>query len=118
MGGEMGLVAFVLAGGFVAAGLLNSLHLVLLEQMREAVGQSEHDEGLVLYFDRPISIAWSVVMCTFAGPWLVLSQGIRFWRREILPTSALFLCGIISTLWSFCSGVVILETAFAISGLG
>lgn len=114
----MSLVAFVLAGGYVAAGLLNSLHRVLLEQMRETVGQSDHDEGLVLYFDRPASIAWSVVMCTFAGPWLVLSQGIRFWQQDVLPTSALFLCCLISVLWSFCSGVVILETAFAISRLG
>jgi hypothetical protein len=112
MGFQTGLILYVLAAGFVAAGLLNALH-------QSIVGIDEDEVGrfLVLRFDSPASIAWSMLICVFAGPYLVLSNGYHFWRMNVLPTSALLICAILSMIWSFCSGVFIIESVLALSAL-
>ena len=102
------LFVFALAAGFVTAGLLNALHLVI----QEAEGVEEG--AMVLYFDSPSAIAWSLVICVFAGPYVVLSRGYQFWRQDVLPPAALGFCMVISLVWSFCSGVVLFEAAAAI----
>lgn len=105
----MSTVLFVLACGFVSAGLLNAVHLVLQGQEEELP-----PNGMVLYFHTPAAIAWSMFVCTFAGPYLVLSQGLRFWQLGHLPNSVLSFCAVISLVWSFCSGVFIVEIAQAL----
>ena len=113
MGIQTGLILYVLAAGFVAAGLLNALH-------RSIAGIDEENEVgrfLVLRFGSPASIAWSFLICVFAGPYLVISNGYHFWRLNVLPTSALLVCAILSMIWSFCSGVFIIESVLALSAL-
>jgi len=110
MSSQLGIVLFVLAAGFVAAGLLNALHCSLQNEE-----ETEEGELLVLHFDSPANIAWAVIMCVFAGPYLVIKNGFHFWKIQVLPLSALVLCGAISLIWSFCSGVFIVEAAL---GLG
>lgn len=114
----MSIIVFVLAAGFVAAGLLNALHLVLQQQFHETVEEDVLNPGLVLYFDTPGAIGWSMIVCVFAGPWLVLSQGIWFWKHDVLPTPVLGICGLLSLIWSFCSGVFIFEVVYAVGMLG
>lgn len=109
MGAQLSIVLFVLASGFVTAGLLNALHCSLQNNEEE-----DTDELLVLHFDSPANVAWAVVMCIFAGPYLVAKNGLHFWRINVLPFSALVLCAIISMIWSFCSGVFIVESALAL----
>jgi hypothetical protein len=109
MGTQLGIVAFVLAFGFVTAGLLNALHCSF-----QKFDEEEERDLLVLHFDSPANIAWAVVMCVFAGPYLVAKNGLHFWKIDVLPLSALMLCGFISLIWSFCSGVFIVESALAL----
>lgn len=108
----MVVILFVVACGFVTAGLLNAIHLSLQGQVEEATGN-----GLVLYFHSPIAIAWSMFICVFAGPYLIVSQGLRFWMDEHLPFGALAFCGVISIVWSFCSGVFMTEIFIQASNL-
>jgi len=107
---EVGLVLYVMAAGFVAAGLLNALH-----QSIGVSGRADASPFMILRFDTPLAIAWSAIVCVFAGPYLVIRNGYQFWRLNVLPTSALLVCGVLSAIWSFCSGVLIIETAIALS---
>lgn len=104
----MVIFGFVLAAGFVTAGLLNALHRVVQET------EGEDEDSLFLYFDSPGAALWSLMVCVFAGPYLVLTMGYRFWRLEILPAPAMALCGMVALIWSFCSGVVILEAGIVL----
>jgi len=113
MSSQLSIVLFVLASGFVTAALLNAIHQMLPGTETE-MGQN----ALVLHFDSPSSIAWSAIICVFAGPYLVLSQGIYFWKRSYLPLGGLLFCGLVSVLWSFCSGVVVMESLIALGIAG
>ena len=109
----MSIVFIALAFGFVLAGLLNSIHLSMQNHAMGGELQAADEDNqnpFFLYFDSPGATLWSIVICVFAGPYLVISQGIYFWRRDLLPTAVLAFCGFISLIWSFCSGVVIVET--------
>lgn len=115
---QMSVIAYVLAAGFVAAGLLNALHRVVHERLDTAAEEDVLNPGLVLYFDTPANIGWSMFVCVFAGPWLVLSQGIWFWKQDVLPLAALAMCGLLSVIWSFCSGVFIFEVLMSFGVVG
>ncbi len=108
------IMIYAMVCGFVAAGLLNELHLILQKEDAE----NNKGRGLVMRFDSPVAVTWSMFICVFAGPYLVLSQGLRFWRMRILPGSALALCSLVSVVWSFCSGVFIVEAMFALGLAG
>ncbi|MGB7286682.1 MAG: hypothetical protein WBC71_07115 [Salaquimonas sp.] len=105
----MSLIFFVMASGFVAAGLLNAVHITLQNAIDEPPAN-----GMALYFHSPPAIAWSMFVCTFAGPYLVLSQSLHFWKQGHLPFPVLALCMFLSLIWSFCSGVFIVESAIAL----
>lgn len=110
MGSQIVLVLLVLASGFVAAGLLNALHRSVI-----AANEDENGGRLVLYFDTPGAIAWSMLMCVFAGPFIVLSNGLYLWRQNLIPAIGLTLCVVLSAVWSFCSGVFIVEMVAALN---
>lgn len=97
------LIILVLASGLTAAGLLSAMHRIVWPD-------EEGDDGrLVLHFDTPGAILWSIIICCFAGPWLLVSKGLHFWRRDILPPAGAALCVVLALLWSFCSGIVVIE---------
>lgn len=112
MGSQLILVLLVLASGFVAAGLLNAIH-----QSVVTVDEGDGERPFVLYFDTPGAIAWSMLMCVFAGPYLVLSNGLYFWRQKIFPGIGVAVCALLSAIWSFCSGVFIVEVVSIVSRL-
>lgn len=103
------LFGFVIACGFVTAGLLNALHLAVQGNVEEPPAN-----GMVLYFHSPGTIFWSMFVCVFAGPYLVVSQSLRFWKAGHVPFAVLAFCGLISLIWSFCSGVFVIEAAHAL----
>ena len=104
----MALVLFVIACGFVSAGLLNAIHLMIQGPQEELP-----PNGMVLYFDTPGAIAWSMFICMFAGPYLVISHGLKLWTAGHLPSPVVGFCCLISLVWSFCSGVFIVEVIHA-----
>ncbi len=109
MENQLIMMLLVLASGFVAAGLLNAFHRYAVW-----VDTDEPERPMVLYFDTLPATLWSILICTFAGPYLVLANGIYFWRLNVLPPYGLAVCGILSLVWSFCSGVFIVEVTLAL----
>lgn len=109
MSSQVILILYAVGIGFVIAGLLNAIHQTVAIEGEDEKGQ------FILYFDTPVSTVWSIVVCIFAGPYLVLKNGHSFWRDGHLPFSAMLVCTFISCLWSLCSGIVLVEFGY---GLG
>ena len=93
-------VLFVFASGFIGAGLLSAIHTT-------AVGTRAQFR---LSFDNPVSTSWSVFLCMFAGPYIIASNSMTFWRLGFIPSSVFSFCLLLATLWSFCCGIIIAET--------
>lgn len=92
-------IAFAVACGFTAAGLVTALY-----QMTH----SAH-AGFRALFGTPAQAFWSLALCTFAGPWIMLSAALHVWRGGKLPVAWVGVAAAISAAWSFCSGVVIVQ---------
>ncbi|MBL1405647.1 MAG: hypothetical protein COC00_006640 [Rhizobiales bacterium] len=121
---NIGIVLYVIASGFVLAGLLNALHQ-LAQKSHTSLSGENNDFGetqidfnsappLMLKFGTTIEIIWSVVMCFLAGPYLVLIQSYRFWKTNIIPSAVFTICIFISIIWSFCSGIFVVEAGVLI----
>jgi len=90
---------FAAAAGLAAAGIVSTLNGML------AGGP---DPGRPS-FASPAAAAWSLVYCAFAGPLLLLTHAASRQpgrRRAPIPLAALVMLGCV---WSFCSGVVVVE---------
>lgn len=122
MGSQMGIVLYVIASGFVMAGFLNAMHQFTHgvwgtisasnsdgTELGTSSPEIENISVLALKFGSPMEIIWSIIMCFLAGPYLVLIQSYRFWRVEQIPASAFIICAFVSIVWSFCSGIFIVE---------
>jgi hypothetical protein len=92
-------IAFAMACGFTAAGFTASLYR--LSHSGEA--------GFRALFDSPSQVFWSFLLCTFAGPWIILRASLHVWRGGAMPTPWLAFPAAICALWSFCSGVFIVQ---------
>lgn len=116
---NMGIVLYVIASGFVLAGLLNALHqLAQKSQSTLSSGTTDLSEPkfdinnaplLMLKFGTTLEIIWSIVMCFLAGPYLVLIQSYRFWKASVIPSAVFTVCIFVSLIWSFCSGIFVVE---------
>lgn len=122
----MGIVLYVIASGFVFAGLLNTLHQ-LAQSARTTISNNaaelsghepdfnnqEHEfneaRSLMLRFGTPFEILSSIILCFLAGPYLVLIQSYRFWKTQQITTSVFTICLFVSVIWSFCTGVFVIE---------
>ena len=108
MSSPLGVIVFVLLSGFVVAGLLNAIHQNIYK------GAEDEDGLFVLYFDTPLAIFWSLIICFFAGPYLVLKNGLHYWLHDHIPLTVLAFCGVVSLIWSFCSGVFIVDAGISL----
>jgi hypothetical protein len=98
-----------MALGFTLAGFLTALHRTVLPSVDD-VG----DGAILLQFDTVGHSIWSSVICTLAGPYILFVNAIRFRLRQVLSCTGLTICASVSLLWSFCSGVLIVETLIAV----
>lgn len=123
----MGIVLYVIASGFVLAGLLNAIHRLAQNQSDmilnndtnfiEDDGQQaeyEDERSYYLRFRSPQESLWSIIMCFLAGPYLVLLQSYKYWQKQQIPSSAFSICVLISLMWSFCTGVFVVEIGLLI----
>lgn len=98
-------IAFAMACGVTAAGVITSLYHI----------SHPARAGFRARFGSPAQALWSVVLCTFAGPWIMLSAALHVWRAGRLPVAWAAVALMISAMWSFCSGVVIVQSALLAS---
>jgi hypothetical protein len=101
-------VLFAVACGMTAAGLVSSLHRALAGEaagFRAPVGS-------------PVAAVWAVLLSLFAGPFLVLSialpAGVA--TRRLALRAALGI--LLALVWSFCSGVVVIQLVLLGASLG
>ncbi len=95
VGPELLALIYVTAVGFVCAGILASLYQVMA---RKPV-------GFRVSINSWASIVSSVIVCTFAGPFIIMRNALRGRRIEQRPIGWLFGSSAIAGIWSACSGV-------------
>lgn len=101
-----GTVFFIIAFGFVTGALVNY-----------AGGMSaEEDSGFRIRFETPGQVVASFFICMLAGPYLTLEKGLVFWRNGRLSNGIFCAAALISLMWSFCSGIFIIQV-LVLSGL-
>lgn len=101
-------VLFAIASGFTIAGLLSAVHGLI----RDRAGMNRGAIGLS--FANPVVGAWSLLLCAFAGPYLSLALALPSWRRGRLPGPVLAFLGLIAGVWSFCSGVFVVQAGLLV----
>lgn len=61
----------------------------------------------------PVRIGAEMTLAAVVGPWLLLINGFRNWRTGAVSLPLYAVLALIAIGWSMCSGVVVLQAAFA-----
>ncbi len=100
---ELAIAAYAASCGFVAAGILGSLHQLLTDRpARFAIDLESIGKGLL-----------GVLLCAFAGPFIIMRNAIRGRMIENRPVGWLVASTAIATGWSLCSGIVVVQFVLA-----
>ncbi len=99
------LAAFVIVFGFVTAGFIATA---------SSIYQSS-DGSIELSMSSPLKAIKGFLLCMFVGPYLIMKNTAGLWLEERISGMTFSLCLMISTVWSFCIGVVSIQ---ALVGLG
>lgn len=94
-----GVLAFVLAIGFATSGLMSAIHI-------NAIGSPAEFR---LWLTNPLAVAYSFFVCMVAGPYIIATKSLSYWREGYLPNSVFGICLMLAVAWSFCSGILIAE---------
>jgi hypothetical protein len=103
---DLFLLFFCAAIGFVAAGITSSFYkLLTLQPPRFALlGEGWYGAAVTLVF------------CALSGPAIMADLTIQAWLAKRDAFAVLFGGLLIVSLWSACSGVIMLELIFTIGG--
>ena len=103
MGQEMFALAYASCIGFVCAGILGSLYqLIATRPVR-----------FVVSVESWFSAFMSILLCVFAGPFIIMRNALRGRRIEHRPIGWLFGSSAIAGVWSACSGILVLNAILA-----
>lgn len=94
---------FAMATGFATAWV--GLEVVRLAGWREP----EASETSL----HPMRIGFELVLAAVLGPRLLLVNGFKNWRGGMVSLPLYALLALIAVGWSMCSGVIVLQVAFA-----
>lgn len=100
------IVGYIACAGFVAAGLLGSLYQLVTNQPPRFNFAGETAAGFVT----------GVLMCVFAGPFIIMRNAIRGRRIENRPLGWLVASSTIAGMWSMCSGLMVMHVALVVAG--
>ncbi|POF31638.1 DUF6949 family protein [Roseibium marinum] len=100
------LVGYIACAGFVAAGVLGSLYQLVT---REPPRFNFAGESVMAFLT-------GVVMCIFAGPFIIMRNAIRGRRMENRPLGWLVASSTIAGMWSMCSGIMVMNVALVLVG--
>lgn len=95
--------AFAMATGFATS-------WIGYELVRIAGWRQPAQEGIS---DRPVRIGMDLALAAVIGPRLLLSNGFANWRRGLVSLPLYSVLSLIAAGWSMCSGVLVLQLAFA-----
>ncbi len=92
-------LVYVTCVGFVCAGILASLYQIV----------SHRPAGFRMVMHTLPGAMISVVLCMFAGPFIIMRNALRGWRIEDRHIAWVFGSSAIAGVWSACSGVLLLN---------
>lgn len=101
---ELIISVYLIVTGFVSAGVLGSFYQWI---RAEPVGFAVEYENWVHGF-------LGVLFCVFAGPFIIMRNTIRARRLEGRPFGWIVASSAIASLWSFCTGLIILHFVLSI----
>ncbi len=90
---------FIVAAGFISAALLWNTRFLKSGSPENFDVKSEHPTGVLGKF----------VFCMFTGPYMIADNGLAIWKRGELRFSVFLLCLLLAVLWSFCSGIFVVQ---------
>ena len=96
---ELMLTGYIIVTGFVCSAVLGSFWQLF---KAEPVGFSVEYSSLFAGFS-------GVLFCVFAGPFIIVRNSIRGRRIEGRPMGWVVAASGLASLWSFCTGLVILQ---------
>ncbi|OCW58818.1 DUF6949 family protein [Hoeflea olei] len=88
------------------------LEIARLAGWREPV-QADAGIGDGLGAGGPARLGGELALAAMLGPRLLLANGYRNWREGALPLPLYGVLALVAAGWSMCSGVLVLELAFA-----
>lgn len=94
---------FAMATGFATA-------WVGLEVVRLAGWREPEAAGARLH---PLRVGVEMALAAVLGPRLLLVNGFRNWRAGMVSLPLYMLLALVAAGWSMCSGVIVLQVAFA-----
>jgi hypothetical protein len=100
------IVGYIACAGFVAAGVLGSLYQLITHQPPKF----GFDGDTVLAF------VAELLVCVFAGPFIIMRNAIRGRRIEGRPLGWLVASSTIAGMWSMVSGVMVINVALLMVG--
>lgn len=105
---ELAIAAYATTCGFVAAGVLSSFYTLLTDRpVRFAIELNTLWRGAV-----------DLILCAFAGPFIIMRNAIRGRMQEQRPVGWLVASTAIAAGWSLCSGIVMVQLVLTMrSGL-
>lgn len=101
---ELLLSAYIICAGFVSAGVLGSFIQIW---KAEPIGFS-------VQYDSWVSGFLGVLLCIFAGPFIIMRNTLRGRRIEGRPLGWVVMASAVASLWSFCTGLLIMHTILSI----
>lgn len=101
------LVCSLVAGlGFVTAAIIGNLIAIT----------ANPPPGFNISMESPVKALATFMYCMFAGPYLVADNSLTFWRSGYITVPVFAICAALSGMWSFCSGILIVQV-LALSGV-
>ena len=94
------LAAFVIVFGFVTAGIVASA---------SAIYQNS-DGSIQVSMETPFQAVRGFILFMFVGPYVIAKNGFLLWSEEKITFSLLCICLLIATVWSFCVGIISIQT--------
>ncbi|PCI03403.1 MAG: hypothetical protein COB78_10620 [Hyphomicrobiales bacterium] len=91
-----------MASGFIVAGLVSAMHQTI----------SGTNAQFRLSFSGPLVAIWSLFVCLFAGPYIVIKSAGVYWINGALSGAIMASCALLSMFWSFCSGIFVVQTLY------
>ncbi|MEJ1161112.1 DUF6949 family protein [Prosthecomicrobium sp. N25] len=98
------VIVYAVAAGFVSAGVLASFYQLVTDQ----------PPAFLLDGDGILAGIAAMLICVFAGPFIIMRNAIRGRLIERRPFGWLAVSAGIAAGWSLCSGIVVIEFALAI----
>ncbi len=96
---QMAMILFISALGFVGSALVAYSGGLL----------TGSNGSYQLSFHSLPSVALGFLICMFAGPFITAEQGLAYWREGLFSSKALSFAVCVSLVWSFCSGILIVQ---------